>query len=62
MKFFDSKTLEEKVSLDMGETGVGAIQWHASMNQIFLGLTDGSVMGLFDPVISNHGVKSCLVK
>jgi WD40 repeat protein len=62
LKFFDFKSHEEKVSLDMGELGVGAVQWHSNMNQIFVGLTDGSILALFDPVISNQGVKSCLVK
>ena len=32
------------------------------MNQIFLGLTDGSTMALFDPVISKNGAVTCLSK
>lgn len=41
MKIFDASTFEEKVSLNTGENGVVDMKWHAQLNQIFLGLSDG---------------------
>jgi len=62
LKFYDSTTFEEKVSLNIGEVGVTDIKWHRTMNQIFLGLDDGSALALFDPVLSQKGAVTCVTK
>ena len=37
--------------------GVVAINWHPKLNQIFLGLSNGSVLGLYDNIQSTKGIK-----
>ena len=62
LKIYDTVSFEEKVSLSIGDVGVTDIKWQKNINQIFLGLDNGSALALFDPSLSQKGVVQCVTK
>jgi len=46
----------------MKDVSVTFILWCYSINQIFLGLSNGGIKVLYDPVKSQNGIIKCITK
>ena len=62
IKIFDSSTLNLVREVDMGHVSVINLNWQTKLNQIFAGLSDGSVSVLYNPSSSCAGILEPLAK
>ncbi|CAB3396990.1 unnamed protein product [Caenorhabditis bovis] len=62
LMFFDPQTFELVYKIDYPGVSCHRIQWHPRLNQIVVGLSDGSVRVYYDQNISQRGVMSCVTK
>ena len=56
IKCYDRYTMELKHSIDVGYASAIRLRWHSRLNQIFVGCSDGSILGLYDPEQSQKGL------
>ena len=54
--------LERVRELDMGPSSCVKLEWHSRINQVFAGLSDGSVQVLYSPYSSVSGIKLAVGK
>jgi hypothetical protein len=59
---FRSENLERVKELDMGPASCVKLEWHSRINQVFAGLSDGSVQVLYSPYSSVSGIKLAVGK
>lgn len=59
---FDRYSLEKKQEFSLGKTSITRILWHAKINQIFVGGSNGAVTAFFDPEISTKGILLSMAK
>ncbi|XP_052744079.1 gastrulation defective protein 1 homolog [Bicyclus anynana] len=62
LRFYNSKTFEEVLNLDITKSHVIKAVWHAKLNQIFVGCGNGIVKCYYDNKRSLRGAKLCIVK
>eukprot|EP01111_Echinosteliopsis_oligospora_P005024 TRINITY_DN1818_c0_g1_i1.p1 TRINITY_DN1818_c0_g1~~TRINITY_DN1818_c0_g1_i1.p1 ORF type:complete len:576 (+),score=191.52 TRINITY_DN1818_c0_g1_i1:29-1756(+) len=60
--FFDRHSLEPVKQLGMGGASVVRVTWNKSINQIFVGCSDGKTRVLYDPAMSKRGALLCVAK
>ncbi|KAF7635371.1 hypothetical protein Mgra_00005191 [Meloidogyne graminicola] len=58
--FFDSETLELLYKIEYENQGCIRALWHPKINQIFVGLSDGTCKIYYDPSISIRGAIQCI--
>ncbi|CAK5028040.1 unnamed protein product [Meloidogyne enterolobii] len=58
--FFDSETLELLYKIEYENQGCIRALWHPKINQIFVGLSDGTCKIYYDPSISVRGAIQCV--
>eukprot|EP00462_Mataza_sp_D1_P002179 CAMPEP_0175096592 /NCGR_PEP_ID=MMETSP0086_2-20121207/4815_1 /TAXON_ID=136419 /ORGANISM="Unknown Unknown, Strain D1" /LENGTH=740 /DNA_ID=CAMNT_0016370005 /DNA_START=32 /DNA_END=2254 /DNA_ORIENTATION=- len=61
LRFYDSTTLEQVRQVDTDAACV-SLKWHPSLNQIFMGCSDGITRILYSPSYSQKGVMLCAGK
>ena len=55
-------TFELVYKIDFPGVSCHRIQWHPRLNQIIVGLSDGTIHVYYDQTISQRGVMSCVTK
>lgn len=63
LQFFDPSTFDLVYKIEYpGGVSCNRIQWHPRLNQIIVGLSDGTIKVYYDQTISTRGVMSCVTK
>lgn len=62
LTFYNTKTYEKVIHIDVTKSHVIKAVWHAKLNQIFVGCGNGVVKCYYDQKRSLRGAKLCIVK
>lgn len=60
--FVNSSDMTLNSYVNTGDLGALSFNWHPILNQLFVGLTDGSINVYFDPQTSQKGIMHCISK
>lgn len=60
--FFNSKTFEQVMNIEVTKSHIIKAVWHAKLNQIFVGCGNGVVKCYYDNKKSLRGAKLCVIK
>jgi hypothetical protein len=59
---FSTLTGEKICDEGICQSNVITVAWHPTLNQIFLGCGDNSIVALYDPATSKQGIIKCITK